>query len=193
MTILIFGVNHEKKNIGSAITNRFKQLYGNECIGVSKGMCEPDMRSNNKSPISLLVNCIGVFGEDRTLHSLIRNNALKLVDLMYGYKDNFAKDALVLNITSSAGVRPNPEYPKYSLSKQVAELVTKQLANEYISRGVYINSIALGRTRTKMREQVVGKDYLTEVALEPSEVAEFIYGLYHTNQKIYGTTYELRK
>jgi hypothetical protein len=186
--ILIFGVGKDM-NIGKATYHRFASLervYNVKVHAIGRGDAYPTV-----SDVSCIVNCIGLFGEGNTISRLIRTNALMLNDILTLYENVMETGAKVFNITSSAGVRFNPEYPRYSLSKQVAEMVTKQLADEYIKKRIFINSVAIARTKTKMRAKI-NPDYLKEHSFSPEDVAQFIFQLYMLNLLLYGNTFDLK-
>ena len=56
----------------------------------------------------------------------------------------------IVNIASSAGIHPFPEFTSYAASKSAVIGFTKTAAMEYIRRGIRINAIAPATINTPM-------------------------------------------
>jgi NAD(P)-dependent dehydrogenase (short-subunit alcohol dehydrogenase family) len=92
----------------------------------------------------------------------------------------------IINISSMNAVMPNPYIIAYSASKAAVTNLSKNLAGEFASRGIRVNTVAPGPTRTDMWDgQLPGtEEELREFALgmgislgrfaEPREIAELV-------------------
>ncbi len=58
----------------------------------------------------------------------------------------------VINISSAAGIRPDPLLPVYSISKAAVIMTTKVLAKEWGKHNIRVNAIAPGLFRTRFSE-----------------------------------------
>jgi NAD(P)-dependent dehydrogenase (short-subunit alcohol dehydrogenase family) len=92
----------------------------------------------------------------------------------------------IVNISSMNAIMPNPSIIAYSSSKAAVTNLSKNLAGEFASQGIRVNTVAPGPTRTEMwAGRIPGtKEGIREMALafgislgrfaEPHEIAELI-------------------
>lgn len=191
MKVVVLGAGG---GLGKVVVKYFKDIF--EVEGFTRKQIDvTSIKSLNKLPkgIDLLINCAGYFGED---------NEKKLMDVNYNGVwnvtmvascDKMNKNGEIFHITSSAGIRPNKEFPLYSQSKKYANTHIKMIGSLCLRMyEVYVNGIAPCRIRTPMRKKIVGNKWKTEEALEPEEVAEFIYDLFCANLRLYGNIFDLK-
>ncbi|MDF2962961.1 MAG: short-chain dehydrogenase/reductase [Paenibacillus sp.] len=78
------------------------------------------------------------------------------------------KGGSIINISSMNAIMPNPKIIAYSASKAAVTNLSKNLAGEYASRGIRVNTVAPGPTRTAMWEGRIpeNKDEMNAMALE---------------------------
>lgn len=84
----------------------------------------------------------------------------------------------IVNVSSTVGLRPSPSLSPFAAATSGLNALTRSVAAEYAPRGVRINAVAPGATRTASlarMEQQVQDEYAAEVPLrrlgEPEEVA----------------------
>lgn len=180
--------------IGKEVAKRFSSEDFEVYALSHKALDVTNKKDFDKLPteIDCLINCAGYFDEEDFLkmYGVNVNGAINSVDIPI-LKNKMAKNSYAFVITSSAGIRENKDYPIYSMTKRCAENRIKEYAEEMIVEKVFINTIAPCRVRTPMRSKIT-KDWKTEPALEPEEVAEFIYKLYNADLRLYGHTFDLR-
>jgi len=99
----------------------------------------------------------------------------------------------IINITSVVGITGNAGQGNYSASKAGVIGFTKSMAKELASRGIRVNAVAPGLTRTDMAElmeEKAGVSMMRESAMgrlaNPAEIAEVLkeYIIGHFNEEI---------
>lgn len=87
----------------------------------------------------------------------------------------------IINITSSAATSPAPVGGAYGASKAALELLTRSWATEYAARGVRVNAVSPGPTRTPGTEamlgehiEMLGRGNLRGTVGEPDEIASVV-------------------
>lgn len=87
----------------------------------------------------------------------------------------------IVNITSTAAATPAPIGSAYGASKAALELLTRSWATEFAPRGVRVNAVSPGPTRTAGTEQMfgehiemLGRGNLRGTVGEPEEIAEIV-------------------
>ena len=93
----------------------------------------------------------------------------------------------VINVASVQGLASQPGVPAYAASKGAVLSLTRQMAMEYAARGIRVNAIVPGVTRTPMMERFIGGDPEIEKQMhemspigrmaDPTEIAEAAYFL----------------
>jgi NAD(P)-dependent dehydrogenase (short-subunit alcohol dehydrogenase family) len=98
----------------------------------------------------------------------------------------------VINVSSSVGRKGKPNWGAYAVSKFGLEGFTQVLAAELEPRGVRVNSVNPGATRTDMRaEAYPDEDPLTLPT--PEDIAEiFVYLASDESRSVTGTAFEAR-
>jgi NAD(P)-dependent dehydrogenase (short-subunit alcohol dehydrogenase family) len=87
----------------------------------------------------------------------------------------------IINVTSSAATSPAPIGSAYGASKAALELLTRSWATEFAARGVRVNAVSPGPTRTAGTElmlgehiDMLGRGNLRGTVGEPEEIAEVV-------------------
>ncbi len=87
----------------------------------------------------------------------------------------------IINITATAGIKPEPQNLLYSMTNAAVIMMTKSYALEFAARGVRINSIAPGLIQTEMSSHIWKDDQRLSQHMmlqpvrhlgQPEEVAE---------------------
>ena len=144
-------------------------------------------------PIDILVNCAGIFGQDRTLELETEdwNKTLAVNLTSYFLTCRKVGDGMIrqrygkiINVSSIAGL----SYSKsgdvaYSVSKAGVIALTKHLAAEFGPYGINVNCVCPGQTNTDMfrsslggaedKDDVVSRIPMGRIA-QPEEIAEVI-------------------
>ncbi|NJK37169.1 MAG: glucose 1-dehydrogenase [Oscillatoriales cyanobacterium RM1_1_9] len=74
------------------------------------------------------------------------------------------KAGIIINISSVHEVIPRPQYLSYSISKGGLQNMTKTLALEYSRKGIRVNSIAPGATKTSINDWQNNPEEMEEIA-----------------------------
>ncbi|MEU8222171.1 SDR family oxidoreductase [Kribbella sp. NPDC048915] len=141
-------------------------------------------------PIDILVNSAGIYefsstpdtgadGFDRHIAVNTRAPFLLVAELAPGMADR--GHGTIVNVTSTAATSPAPIGAAYGASKAALELLTRSWSTEFAHRGIRVNAVSPGPTRTGGTEQMLGEhiDMLGRGNLrgtpgEPEEIAEIV-------------------
>ena len=97
----------------------------------------------------------------------------------------------IVNVSSTAGVEGSPSDAVYGASKAGLLGLTKSLAKQYTSEGIFSNAVAPGPTKTEMydekRRPAARERSPIDRLVEPEEVAEAVR-LFATTDSITGQT-----
>jgi NAD(P)-dependent dehydrogenase (short-subunit alcohol dehydrogenase family) len=87
----------------------------------------------------------------------------------------------IINVTSSAATSPSPIGAAYGASKAATELLTKSWATEFAAKGIRVNAVSPGPTRTAGTTamlgehiEILGRGNLRGTVGEPEEIAEVV-------------------
>ena len=140
--------------------------------------------------IDVAVNCAGAMTrgpvtetEEADMQRVVDVNLLGAIRFAKGVLPELVEtDGTLVTISSEAGERGIENLPVYCASKGGVNTLTKQLAVEYGPKGVNVNAIAPGTTKTAINEQVrrENPDWVDErvadvpigMLNEPEDVAE---------------------
>ena len=96
--------------------------------------------------------------------------------------DHFNSNSTILNIISVHSSVPRVGKYAYDSSKSAIEMLTKELALEFASKKITVNSLAFGAVNTNMNagwsleEQDKARAKVPlRIIFEPEEIAKFIY------------------
>jgi NAD(P)-dependent dehydrogenase (short-subunit alcohol dehydrogenase family) len=123
-----------------------------------------------------LVNCAGIVEpqliKDMDIDDWQHTINTNLNGSLYCIKE-FLKyaDTPIVNISSTAGMRPSPNWSGYSASKAGLINLSLTLQEELKPQKVY--TLALGRCATELRRKIAPDEDQTKI-MQPSEVADFV-------------------
>ena len=156
--------------------------------------------SNEMGALTSLVNCAGVIIRDESENLSDDNcNTVSETDLSGVFRcsqaafQDLAKssDATIINVGSIAGSVGIAGRASYTASKAGLEGLTRTLGLEWANRGIRVNAVAPGWTRTEMVAGGIKDGRLSEAALtaripqqrlaEPSEIAKVVMFLASTD------------
>ena len=112
--------------------------------------------------IDAAINCAGIEGDRAWMHNIdettfdrvfavnVKGVFLSMKHELRAMLNSGGKGQSIVNIASSAGISPFPEFSSYAASKSAVIGFTKTAAMEYIGRGIRINAIAPATIATPM-------------------------------------------
>lgn len=86
------------------------------------------------------------------------------------------RGGMMLNISSTSGLRGRKHWGSYSASKAAVNSVTESLAAEGEEFGIFTYALCIGRTKSKMRNRLF-PDEDQELLMNPGDLAELSLGL----------------
>lgn len=206
-TVLLTGGS---RGIGKELKKKFKSMGmevvspGRDSLDLSSPKSVTEFISNFDIQISTLVNnaginitgCFSKYKKD-DLHEMIQTNLLSCLELC---KLAASSDRLhsICNIASIWSEKSFPERAIYSMTKSGLVGLTRGIAHDLSSRGVYVNSVSPGFIDTEMTKKNISKSkkntLLKSIPLgrfgHPRAVANLVYFLcsndneYITSQNI---------
>ena len=119
---------------------------------------------------------------DRVLAVNLRGAFLCAQQALCGFLARSPSGGVIVNVSSVHQQIPRPRYLSYAVSKYGLHGLTQTLALEYASRGVRVNSVAPGATRTPIQSWLDDEDAADVVRshipqdriAEPAEIARVI-------------------
>jgi NAD(P)-dependent dehydrogenase (short-subunit alcohol dehydrogenase family) len=117
-------------------------------------------------PVDILVNSAGVYSFTSTpdtdaasfdRHFAVNTRAPFLLVSAIAPKMAERGHGTIINVTSTAATSPAPVGGAYGASKAALELLTRSWATEFAARGVRVNAVSPGPTRTAGTEQMLGE------------------------------------
>jgi short-subunit dehydrogenase len=131
--------------------------------------------------VDILINCLGYFQNkpfENTKISEARDifdtNFFSVALLIRKLTPSLSEKSHVVNITSMGGVQGSAKFAglsMYSASKAAVNVLTECLAEEYKTKKISFNALALGAVDTEMFHQAFPDK---TAPVKPSEMAEFI-------------------
>ncbi|WP_412062739.1 glucose 1-dehydrogenase [Rubrivirga sp. IMCC45206] len=145
-------------------------------------------------PVDVLVNNAGIQIEepeshltdpadfDRVLAVNLRGAFLCAQQAIRGFLDRDPTGGVIVNVSSVHQQIPRPRYLSYAVSKYGLHGLTQTLALEYAARGVRVNSVAPGATRTPIQSWLddeaaadVVRSHIPQGRIgDPAEIARII-------------------
>jgi NAD(P)-dependent dehydrogenase (short-subunit alcohol dehydrogenase family) len=89
------------------------------------------------------------------------------------FGDADGTDRSIVNISSTAGLRPRPYYGAYSVSKAAVDALTKQLALELAPVGIRVNAVSPGLTSTDMSAGTIQRT-IDRLGIDPVGVRDTV-------------------
>jgi len=127
--------------------------YQNVLIpAILKGMAKVDILINNAG---LLINKPFELMKDDDFDLMISANVKSVFNLTKNLLPYFSENAHIVNIGSMGGFQGSVKFPGlslYSASKGAVAVLTECLAEEFKSRQIKVNCLALGSAQTEMLE-----------------------------------------
>ena len=84
-----------------------------------------------------------------------------------------ASGGKILNVASTAGMTPRPDWLSYASSKSAVISMSQTLTSELAEYGIKIYCVSPGRCATKLRKRLAPDEDLSTI-MQPEEVAEVI-------------------
>ncbi|WP_018500942.1 SDR family NAD(P)-dependent oxidoreductase [Parafrankia discariae] len=141
-------------------------------------------------PLDILVNSAGVYSFTSTRdtdaasfdrHFAINTRAPFLLVAAIAPMMAERGSGTIINISSTAATSPAPIGGAYGASKAALELLTRSWATEFAARGVRVNAVSPGPTRTAGTQQMLGEHVemlgrgnLRGTVGEPDEIAAVV-------------------
>lgn len=152
--------------------------------------------------LSILVNNASILGKRATIAELdvptwdevLRVNTSSLFYITKPLVPHFVEhgDGSIINVSSSVGRRGKPNWGPYAVSKFGLEGFTQVLAAELEPRGVRVNSVNPGATRTGMRASAY-PDEDPETLPTPEDISEiFLFLASDASKTTTGQAFEAR-
>ena len=139
--------------------------------------------------IDALVNCAGIqivssfekYNYDEW-SKVFRTNFFGVCNTIHSFMNNMNNPATILNIISVHSSVPRTQKYAYDCSKSAIEMLTKELALEFASKNITINSLAFGAVNTNMNKDLTLKEIEIarekvpmKIIFEPEIIANFIF------------------
>ena len=166
---------------------------GGQALFIAADLTEVDdvlRLAEEAGAVDVLVNSAGVYSFTSTAdtdaatfdrHFVINTRAPFLLVGQIAPKMAERGHGTIINVTSTAATSPAPVGSAYGASKAALELLTRSWATEFASRGVRVNAVSPGPTRTAGTEamlgehiDMLGRGNLRGTAGEPDEIAEIV-------------------
>ncbi len=124
--------------------------------------------------------------EDLEEESVLRIFAVNVVSILFTTKEfvrlTRSRAGRIVNVSSIAGRLPSPGGSVYAATKAAVESLTRSHAVELGPRGITVNAVAPGTTRTEMAAEVFPPDLLRQCAAatplgglgQPEKIAEVV-------------------
>ena len=158
-------------DLNPAPAARFAETYPDQLLLISKNVRETDAASSSCDEviaewgqIDLLVNCAGVNRhaplEDVTLEDwnfVLDINLTGTLLFMQAAARHMLKagSGAIVNISSIAGARGNPDRAAYAATKAAINSLTQSGATAWATRGIRVNAVAPGFTLTPLVQQFI--------------------------------------
>ena len=152
--------------------------------------------------LSILLNNASILGKRQaiadvdidTWDDVLRVNTSSLFYITKPLVPHFVErgDASIINVSSSVGRRGKPNWGAYAVSKFGLEGFTQVLVAEFEPRGVRVNSVNPGATRTDMRASAYPDEDPTTLPT-PEDIAEiFVFLASDESKTTSGQAFEAR-
>ena len=79
----------------------------------------------------------------------------------------------IINVSSVAGIRPDPGLPAYSISKAAVIMATKAMAMEWGKLNIRVNAVALGLFKTHFSEALWNDEKIAEAWMNGNPMGRF--------------------
>jgi len=193
--VLITGGNGD---IATSIRNKLEQSGEFHVKAPGKGelnlLSDQDVYSWGDRYYDVIINCAGYIlpsfvGADEYIVGLKMHNKVNLESpqMLSSLCIKNNKDAIIINVGSTAGTKNRAEWSAYCSSKAGLIMATKCMADE----GIKAICISPGRTNTKMRRALV-KNENQDTLLSPDDVADIVIDSINGKYD-WGTNIEIKK